>query len=68
MSLSQEIKCKALELGFDLVGITDTTPIDAKHVKLLIDWLKSGFAGQMSYLQRNLDARINPAILLENAQ
>jgi epoxyqueuosine reductase len=68
MSLSQDIKCKALKLGFDLVGITDTSPIDAKQVKLLTDWLKSGFAGQMSYLRRNLQMRINPAKLLENAQ
>jgi epoxyqueuosine reductase len=68
MSLSQEIKCKALELGFDLVGITDTSPIDTKQVELLIGWLNSGFAGQMNYLQRNLDKRINPASLLEGAQ
>jgi len=68
MSLSQDIKCKAQELGFDLVGITDTSPIDAEQVKLLTDWLKSGFAGQMSYLQRNLEKRTNPAKLLENAQ
>jgi epoxyqueuosine reductase len=68
MILSQDIKCKALKLGFDLVGITDTSPIDANHVKLLTDWLKSGFAGQMSFLQRNFQMRIKPAKLLENAQ
>jgi epoxyqueuosine reductase len=68
MILSQDIKCKAMELGFDLVGITDASPIDTDHVKLLNDWLKSGFAGQMSYLQRNLEKRINPAKLLENAR
>jgi epoxyqueuosine reductase len=68
MILSQDIKCKAMELGFDLVGITDASPIDTDHIKSLNDWLKSGFAGQMSYLQRNLEKRINPAKLLKNAQ
>jgi len=68
MSLSQEIKRKALELGFDLIGITDASPIDAKQVELFTDWLKSGYAGQMSYLHRNFGKRTQPAKLLENAQ
>lgn len=68
MSLSQEIKCKALELGFDLVGITDASPIDAKQVELLAEWLKSGCAGQMSYLHSNFEKRTQPTKLLENAQ
>jgi len=68
MSLTEDIKHEAIELGFDLVGITDASPIDAEHVKPLADWLKSGCAGQMSYMQRNFEKRINPAKLLENAQ
>ncbi|MCH8121455.1 MAG: DUF1730 domain-containing protein, partial [Planctomycetes bacterium] len=68
MSLSQEIKRKALELGFDLVGITDASPIDAKQVELLAEWLKSGCAGQMSYLHSNFERRTQPTKLLENAQ
>ncbi|MFH1882489.1 MAG: QueG-associated DUF1730 domain-containing protein, partial [Planctomycetota bacterium] len=68
MSLSQEIKRKALELGFDLVGITDASPIDAKQVELLAEWLKSGCAGQMSYLHSNFEKRTQPTKLLENAQ
>ena len=68
MSLSQDIKNKVIELGFDLVGITDASAINAEQVKFLSDWLKSGCAGQMNYLHRNLEKRINPAKLLENAQ
>jgi len=68
MSLSQEIKCKALELGFDLIGITDASPIDARQVELLAEWLKSGCAGQMSYLRSNFEKRTQPTKLLENAQ
>ena len=67
MSLAQDIRQKALDLGFDLVGITDGSPINAEQVKLLAGWLKSGFAGQMNYMHRNFEKRINPAKLLENA-
>jgi epoxyqueuosine reductase len=68
MDLTQEIKQKALKLGFDLVGITDALPIDKQQEKALRDWLQSGFAGQMAYMHRNIEKRIDPAGLLENAQ
>ena len=68
MSLSQEIKRKALELGFDLVGITDASPLNTELVEMFTDWLKSGYAGQMSYLHSNFEKRTQPAKLLENAQ
>jgi len=68
MSLSQEIKHKALELGFDLVGITNASPLNTEQVEMFTDWLKSGYAGQMSYLHRNFEKRTQPAKLLANAQ
>ena len=68
MSLAQDIKQKALELGFDLVGITDASPIDAKQIEFLANWLKSGFAGQMDFMHRNFEKRINPARLFEDAE
>jgi len=68
MNLTQDIKQKAIELGFDLVGITDASPLDAEHVQLLSDWLNSGCAGRMGYMHKNFEKRTNPAKLLENAQ
>jgi len=68
MSLAQEIKHKALQLGFDLVGITDASPLNSNQVEFLSRWLKAGYAGQMTYLHRNLKKRIDPAKLLPNAQ
>ena len=68
MSLSEEIRTKALELGFDMVGITDAGEIDSRQVEILQTWLESGFAGQMGYMHRNFEKRINPSKLLENAQ
>ena len=68
MSLSQDIKHKTIELGFDLVGVTDASPIDARQAEIFAEWLKSGFAGRMDYMHRNLQKRLDPARLFENAQ
>ena len=68
MNLEDDIRQKAIESGFDLVGITDALPIDARQVELFAAWLRSGFAGRMDYMHRNLNKRFNPAELLENAR
>ncbi len=68
MSLEQEIKDRALEIGFDAVGITDAAPIDRADVERIEHWLQSGHAGTMRYMHGNLEKRIHPAALLEGAQ
>ncbi len=68
MSLSQTVKRKAIELGFDAAGITDASPLQNEQVEFLRRWLKAGFAAQMSYMARSLEKRVNPAELLEGAK
>jgi epoxyqueuosine reductase len=68
MSLSQDIKHKTIELGFDLVGVTDASPIEAEQAAIFAEWLKLGFAGQMDYMRRNLQKRLDPAKLLDRAR
>lgn len=68
MISAEDIKQKAFQLGFDLVGITDASPLDTKQCELFADWLSSGFAGRMGYMNCNIDKRTNPAKILENAQ
>jgi len=67
MSLTRQIKQKALELGFDAVGITDAAPLDVSEVDHFTQWLKAGFAADMLYMHRNIQKRVNPAELLKNA-
>lgn len=57
-----------MELGLGLVGITDASPIDAEQTAVFAGWLRSGYAGQMGYMQRNLEKRTNPTKLMEDAQ
>lgn len=68
MNLTDKIKRKAIKLGFDLAAVTDVSQINAEHISLLQQWLQTGCAGQMEYMHRNFEKRINPSLLLKNAQ
>ncbi len=68
MSLSDSIKTRAVELGFDLVGITTAEPIGADDTAYLQRWLDAGYAAGMEYMHRNIAKRINPAALMEGAR
>jgi len=60
--LTQKIKEKAFNLGFELFGITDSSSIS--DINRYNEWLKNGFAGDMDYLKRNIEKRENPESLL----
>ena len=68
MDFSGLIKQEARRLGFDLAGITSAEAIDSEHIEHLTKWLSVGFAGQMGYMGRNFDKRVNPGKLLEGAR
>lgn len=48
--LSLQIKAKALDLGFSLVGLAPARP--APHLEAYLKWVGAGMHGQMSYLGR----------------
>lgn len=68
ISMKDTIKKTALNLGFDLVGITSADPIEPADQQAIKNWLDKGLAGNMQYMQKNLDKRLNPALLLENTK
>jgi len=68
MNQATAIKHKAVELGLDLVGITDAAPIAQPHVRLLTAWLDAGYAGPMHSMHRHLDKRHDPGQLLPEAR
>ena len=67
MNIKTAIKEKSFELGFDLVGITNTDSIPAEHAKYLLNWVKNGYFADMQYMNRNVEKRINPEKLFDNA-
>lgn len=68
MTLTEKIKQYALQLGFDLAGVTDAAIIDADNESYFQKWLLKGNAASMDYLHKNLDKRFAPAKLLGNAR
>ena len=62
--LASQIKHEARRLGFDHCRILPVT--DAPHADLFAAWVAQGRAGEMTYLERNLDARRQPALLVDS--
>jgi len=63
---SQIIKSEALELGFSACGISkaDALPLS----DLYQDWIEGANHGEMKFLERNIDLRLDPGKLFEGAQ
>jgi len=60
--LESQLKQKAHELGFGLVGIAAATPADG--FDRLTEWLNRGYAGEMDYLSKHPERRREPASIL----
>ena len=60
-TLTETLKARAAELGFDAVGITAVAP--SAHEAFYRDWIKAGRHGEMEYLAREdaVHRRANPA-------
>jgi len=67
-SASQEVKRRALALGFDLVGIAPAER--PAHADSYLDWLKRGYHGAMAYLERPdaVERRLDPSTALPGAR
>ena len=59
---SEQVQAFARGLGFDLAGIASAgaTPESA----FFTEWLSHGYAGQMQYLERQKNQRLDPSLLL----
>ena len=62
-NLSKIIKSEALSIGFLSCGISKAEFLSEEAPKLE-SWLKSGFNGEMSYMERNFDKRLDPRLLV----
>ena len=61
-NLSVLIKNEARDLGFDLCGIAQTKNL-TENGTILKSWCKAGMHDEMSYLERDIEKRINPELL-----
>src|SRR5204862_2418245 len=63
--LTRRIKARARELGFELVGIARATP--AETAEAFRGWIEAGRHGEMGYLARDPERRIDPRRVLPEA-
>jgi epoxyqueuosine reductase len=66
LALSRAVETRALELGFDAVGVGPATI--PPHAAGFERWLDAGYAGTMDYLARTRAERVDPALLLPDAR
>ena len=66
MRFSEEIKAYALSLGFDACGICPAG--DSGEEEHYMQWLSEKCHAGMDYLERHIDKRLNPVLLVEGAQ
>jgi epoxyqueuosine reductase len=65
--LSQWIKARAAELGFAACGFSEATYLQTEGESLKY-WLSRGFQGEMDYMARNQDKRLDPRVLMPGAR
>ena len=63
---AEEATALALAVGFDLAGVAaaEATP----ETEFLRDWVARGFAGEMAYIPRRLEERVDPRRVLPGAR
>ena len=66
-SLTIDIKTKAKTLGFMSCGISKAVFLEEEAPKLE-NWLNKNMNGEMSYMERNFDMRLDPTKIVEGAK
>jgi epoxyqueuosine reductase len=66
-SNTEFIKATALSMGFDFCGIAQATAL-SEDARRLEKWLAKGFHGDMEYMEKNFDLRIDPRKLVPGAK
>lgn len=67
-NISTLIKARAKELGFDACGIARAQAVDTTTQERINQWTDKGLHGQMDYMTRNTEKRLNPTLLVPGAQ
>lgn len=68
MTCTEKIKQYAYSLGFDACGVSSAGSVDPKTEVAYRDWLRKNRNAQMEYMSRNIDKRLDPRLLVENAK
>ncbi|MDJ0847442.1 MAG: tRNA epoxyqueuosine(34) reductase QueG [Myxococcota bacterium] len=65
-NLTERVKGLALAVGFDLAGVAPAEP--TRETRFLREWLARGYAGEMLYIGRRTEERVDPRKVLDGAR
>lgn len=65
-TVEERIRRVGLALGLDAIGVADALP--HARTEFLREWLARGFGGEMDYLARRLEERVDPRQVLPGAR
>ncbi len=66
-SLTERIKAKAMDLGFDKVGVARTESLTEEGERLR-EWLKQKYHADMQWMERDAEKRIDPSKILPDVK
>ena len=66
VELAERVKARAVDLGFDLVGITTLGPAETSAE--FEAWIAAGYAGEMAYLERGAEKRRDTRLPFEGVR
>jgi epoxyqueuosine reductase len=67
ISITEQIKSKALDLGFNKIGIARAEPL-AEEGERFLEWLDRGYQGEMAWLEREPAKRVDPRAIFPEAK
>jgi len=66
VALRERVKEIARALGFDLVGVSGPDP--SRETAFFREWVEAGYAGEMGWLSRRVEERVDPRRVLEGVR
>jgi epoxyqueuosine reductase len=63
---AERVKALGLAVGFDLAGVAPAVP--TRETEFLREWLARGYAGEMAWIGRRVEERVDPRRVLPGAQ
>jgi epoxyqueuosine reductase len=68
MEAKEQIRAKALETGFDTAGFAAAGPVKGETAQRFREWLAAGHHSGMYYLEHQIEARLDPRLVLPEAR